>query len=129
MADDLLPREPYRSYGIDLDTFFASGSARMHEDLIGLADRTWGWDDDYAHLARVGREAVRAHPGDYARGVARDSWRLLWWPVFLSARRGARPAPDRLCVASSAAAGAERGPADPVGERLRLHLDPRRPLP
>ena len=59
------------------------GSARMHEDLIGLSDRTWGWDDDYAHLARVGREAVRAHPGAYARGVARDSWRLLWWPVFL----------------------------------------------
>jgi len=83
VQDDLLPREPYRSYGIDLDTFFTSGSARMHEDLIGLSDRTWGWDDDYAHLARVGREAVRAHPGAYARGVARDSWHLLWWPVFL----------------------------------------------
>lgn len=83
VPDDLLPREPYRSYDIDLDTFFGSGSARMHEDLIGLADRTWGWDDDYAHLARVGREAVRAHPGTYARGVARDAWRLLWWPVYL----------------------------------------------
>ncbi len=83
VRDDLLPREPYRSYGVDLDGFFSSGSARMHEDLIGLADRTWGWDDDYAHLARVGREAVLAHPGTYARGVARDSWRLLWWPVFL----------------------------------------------
>jgi hypothetical protein len=83
VRDDLLPREPYRSYGIDLDTFFRSGSARMHEDLIGLADRTWGWDDDYAHLARVGREAVRAHPGTYARGVARDAWRLVWWPLYL----------------------------------------------
>lgn len=83
VSDDLLPREPYRSYEIDLDTFFGSGSARMHEDLIGLADRTWGWDDDYAHLARVGREAVRAHPGTYARGVARDGWRQLWWPLFL----------------------------------------------
>lgn len=84
VQDDLLPREPYRSYGIDLPTFFSAGSARMHEDLIGLSDRTWGWDDDYAHLARVGREAVRAHPGVYARGVARDVWRMLWWPVFLS---------------------------------------------
>jgi hypothetical protein len=83
VAADLLPREPYRSYEIDLDTFFGSGSARMHEDLIGLADRTWGWDDDYEHLARVGREAVREHPGAYARGVARDAWRLLWWPVYL----------------------------------------------
>ena len=54
--------------------FFRSGSARMHEDLIGLSDRTWGWDDDYAHLARVGREAVRAHPGAYA---ARRRSRLL----------------------------------------------------
>lgn len=85
VQNDLLRREPYRSYGIDLDTFFSAGSARMHEDLIGLSDRTWGWNDDYAHLARVGREAVRAHPGIYARGVARDTWRLLWWPLFLSA--------------------------------------------
>ena len=83
VARDLLPREPYRSYGIGLDEFFASRSARMHEDLSGLSDRTWGWDDDYAHLARVGREAVLAHPGPYARSIARDSWRLLWWPVFL----------------------------------------------
>ena len=83
VAEDLLPREPYRSYEIDLETFFGSGSARMHEDLIGLADRTWGWDDDYGHLARVGREAVREHPGVYARGVGRDFWRMLWWPVYL----------------------------------------------
>ena len=83
VARDLLPREPYRSYGIDVDEFFASRSARMHEDLSGLADRTWGWDDDYAHLARVGREAVLARPGTYVRGVGRDTWRLLWWPLFL----------------------------------------------
>jgi hypothetical protein len=88
VQDDLLPREPYRSYGIDLETFFSAGSARMHEDLIGLADRTWGWDDDYAHLARVGREAVAAHPGTYVRGVVRDSWRLLWWPLFLPVSEG-----------------------------------------
>ena len=64
VQSDLLPREPYRSYGIDLEQFFTAGSSRMHEDLIGLSDRTWGWDDDYAHLGRVGREAVVAHPGD-----------------------------------------------------------------
>jgi hypothetical protein len=98
---DLLPREPYRSYEIDLDTFFGSGSARMHEDLIGLADRTWGWDDDYAHLARVGREAVLEHPGTYARGVARDAWRLLWWPVYLPLPEDDAAAPARrLAVAT-----------------------------
>lgn len=100
VQDDLLPREPYRSYRVDLATFFSAGSARMHEDLIGLADRTWGWDDDYAHLARVGREAVRAEPATYVRGVLRDSWRLLWWPVFLPVEES-RAAPAReLTVAS-----------------------------
>jgi hypothetical protein len=79
---DLLPYEPYRSYGIDLERFFSSGSARMHEDLTVLSDRTWGWDDDYGHLARVGREAVRAHPGTFARGVARDFKNLLVWPLY-----------------------------------------------
>jgi hypothetical protein len=78
----LLPNEPYRSYGIDLDEFFSSGSARMHEDLIGLSDRGWGWDDDYAHLGRVGREAVLAHPWQYTSGVAQDTWRLLMWPLY-----------------------------------------------
>jgi hypothetical protein len=82
VSRELLPNEPYRSYDIDLDRFFSSGSARMHDDLTVLADRTWGWDDDYAHLARVGREAVLAHPGTYARGVARDLWRLVLWPLY-----------------------------------------------
>lgn len=84
VARDLLPNEPYRSYGIDLERFFSSGSARMQEDLGGLADRTWGWDDDHRHLARVGREAVLSHPTSYARGVAKDIYRMLWWPLFVS---------------------------------------------
>ncbi|MEX2049125.1 MAG: glycosyltransferase family 39 protein [Gemmatimonadota bacterium] len=83
VARDLLPYEPYRSYGIDLERFFSSGSARMHEDLTVLADRTWGWDDDYGRLARVGREAVLSHPGAYARGVARDFRNLLVWPLYV----------------------------------------------
>jgi hypothetical protein len=82
---ELLTREPYRSYGIDLDEFFSAGSARMHEDMIGLSDRVWGWDDDYAHVASAAREAVRKHPGTYARGVARDVYRLLWWPLLAGA--------------------------------------------
>lgn len=78
----LLPREPYRSYGITLDEFFSSGSFRMHEDLVSLNDRVWGWDDDYRHLGRVGREAVVAHPWAYTRGVAGDLRTLLWWPLY-----------------------------------------------
>jgi hypothetical protein len=82
VARDLLPYEPYRSYGIDLDEFFSSGSSRMHDDFTRLSDRTWGWDDDYRHLARVGREAVLEHPTTYASGVSRDMWRLLFWPLY-----------------------------------------------
>jgi hypothetical protein len=82
VARDLLPYEPYRSYGIDLERFFSSGSSRMLDDLTVLSDRVWGWDDDYSHLARVGREAVLEHPGTYVRGVARDVRRLLVWPLY-----------------------------------------------
>lgn len=82
VARDLLPYEPYRSYEIDSERFFSSGSARMHEDLIGLSDRAWGWDDDYRHLARVGREAVMAHPWAYTRGVAGDIRDLLVGPLY-----------------------------------------------
>lgn len=79
---ELLTLEPYRSYGIDLDEFFASGSARMQEDLVSLSDRVWGWDADYAVLADVGREAVRAHPEAFARGVLESYWELLSQPLF-----------------------------------------------
>ena len=83
VARNLLPFEPYRSYEIDAERFFSSRSARMHEDLTGLSDRVWGWDDDYRHLSRVGREAVLAHPGAYVRGVARDLKNLLLWPLYV----------------------------------------------
>jgi hypothetical protein len=83
VRERLLPLEPYRSYGITVDGFFSSGSARMHEDLIGLSDRTWGWGDDYKHLARAGREAVFAHPWAYARGVGHDIALLLRAPLLL----------------------------------------------
>jgi hypothetical protein len=89
VRERLLPLEPYRSYGITVDRFFSSGSARMHEDLIGLSDRTWGWDDDYRHLARAGREAVRSHPGPYVRGVAHDIALLLRAPLLLEVPQSA----------------------------------------
>ena len=98
VARNLLPFEPYRSYEIDLERFFSSGSARMHEDLIVLSDRVWGWDDDYRHLARVGREAVLAHPGAYARGVVRDLRRLLVWPLYAQAPKANATGSTRVAV-------------------------------
>jgi len=98
VQDDLLQREPYRAYGVTLDEFFTAGSGRMHEDLVGLADRTWGWDDDYAHLAAAGREAIRAHPGTYVRNVARDLGIVLRSPLLLQVGEptaDASPAPGQ----------------------------------
>lgn len=86
---DLLRREPYRSYGIDLHEFFTSGSARMEEDLISLSDRAFGWDSDYDMLGRAAREAVRRHPSKYARGVARSMWDELNQPLYVSPRTSA----------------------------------------
>lgn len=91
VVERLLPQEPYRSYGIDLETFFARGSPRLHEDLISLSDRVYGWDSDYAILGRVAREAVRAHPGTYTRNVAGELWEELSQPLF--AGRVAEPPP------------------------------------
>jgi hypothetical protein len=97
---DLLTQEPYRSYGIDLDTFFAHGSPRLHEDLISLSDRRWGWSSDYEILGRVGREAVRSRPRTYARHVAGELWEELSQPLF--AGREASP----QTTAGAAASGA-----------------------
>ncbi len=116
---ELLPNEPYRSYGIDLDEFFSSGSARMHEDLIGLSDRVWGWDDDYAHLGRVGREAVLAHPSDYVRGVAKDTWQLLLWPIYApEPPASANPDVRSLASASEAAPSQPELPVPSEGEPI-----------
>jgi Dolichyl-phosphate-mannose-protein mannosyltransferase len=109
VSRELLPYEPYRSRGIDLETFFSSGSSRMHDDLTVLADRTWGWDDDYRHLGRVAREAIRAHPGQYARGVAGDLWRLLLWPLYAPVEPQAAGAPS---ATSQQAAPAPPAPDD-----------------
>ena len=74
MQQHLLTREPYRSYKVTLDELFEQGSFRVHEDLYLLSDQVFGWDTDYGVLRRAGVEAVRAHPGTYARGVTRTVW-------------------------------------------------------
>ena len=80
---DLLPKEPYRSYGITLEQFFKSGSIRTNADLIALSDRVWGWDSDHSELLKVGLEAVRRHPWTYLRGVTRTVKDELWLPLYV----------------------------------------------
>jgi alpha-1,2-mannosyltransferase len=79
---DLLPQEPYRSYGITLDDFFTKASPRMEVDLVALSDRLKGWYTNDRWLREVGLEAVQAHPGSYARGVAGSTWGLLRDPLY-----------------------------------------------
>jgi hypothetical protein len=80
----LLPEQPYRGYGITLDRFFSQPGPREFEDLVGLSDRSWGWGSDYAQLRKAGIEAVRAHPGRYARGVGSTVVDELWSPLFVA---------------------------------------------
>jgi hypothetical protein len=79
---DLLPKQPYKAYGIDLDRFFSEGSPRMQEDLVALSNRLWGWHSDSRKLRQVGMEAVWTHPVTYARGVAGTTFDLLRLPLY-----------------------------------------------
>jgi len=67
---ELLANEPYRSYGIDLSEFFASGSNRMFGDLTSLGGS--------ADLPAVTGEAIRAHPRTFATGITWTVWDMLW---------------------------------------------------
>jgi hypothetical protein len=67
---ELLSAEPYKSYGIDVDEFFDSGSVRMFDDLVSL--------DGPHDLGVVTREALTRHPGEFAHGVVETIWQELW---------------------------------------------------
>jgi Dolichyl-phosphate-mannose-protein mannosyltransferase len=77
ISQHLLTRNPYKSYDVTLPQVFASGSFRIHEDLYLLSDHVFGWNSDYSVLRKAGVEAVKAHPGKYARGVATTVWHQL----------------------------------------------------
>jgi hypothetical protein len=66
---ELLGHEPYRSYGIDVHEFFASGSDRVFGDLTGVAPG--------ADLAAATREAIRRHPRTFVSSIARTFWDQL----------------------------------------------------
>jgi hypothetical protein len=66
---DLLNREPYRSYGVGVNEFFASGSDRVFGDLTGVAPA--------ADLAAATREAIRRHPGTFLRSIGSTIWQAF----------------------------------------------------
>ena len=114
---ELLGEEPYRSYGIDLETFFSQGSHRMHEDLISLSDRVWGWDSDYEHLGQAAWEGVRAHKGTYARGVLGDFWEELSQPLF-AGRKAPEAEEAPLPAETAPESGSDALPTPTEGEPI-----------
>ncbi|HWJ31695.1 MAG TPA: glycosyltransferase family 87 protein [Gaiellaceae bacterium] len=110
---DLLPKEPYRSYGITLHDFFSDASSRMEVDLLTISDRTKGWHSNYSWLRDVGIEAVKAHPFSYARGVASSTWGLLHMAVYRTPSSPSAPA-----SATTASAGGTELPKPSEGEPI-----------
>ena len=94
---ELLPKEPYRSYGVGLDEVFSSGSDRIFGDVTGVAA---GVD-----MSRVATEAIRRHPREFATGIARTTWALL------RARAHASPVAPSSAAQPAENTGAAR-PAD-----------------
>jgi hypothetical protein len=109
MQQQLLTREPYRSYGVTLDELFRKGSFRVHEDLYLLSDQVFGWDSNYSVLRDAGVEGVRAHPGTYASGVADTIWDELAGSAFF-----------RVVSSGSGAATTPSGPSRIVVNGTRL---------
>ncbi|HEX2434141.1 MAG TPA: hypothetical protein VHI55_09365, partial [Gaiellaceae bacterium] len=108
--------EPYRSYGIGLDDFFEHGSPREFEDLVGLTDRVWGWDSDYAQLRRAGIEAARAHPLRYLRGVGGTMLDELGSPLYVALPGRAETARAQLATPAPSAAGSTAARLPPPSE-------------
>ena len=74
---EVLTEEPFRSLGVPLDAYLANGSNYETVRLIALSDRVLGRDTNYDVLFDSAVEAIRAHPGTYARGVADVFWEFL----------------------------------------------------
>jgi glycosyl transferase family 87/dolichyl-phosphate-mannose-protein mannosyltransferase len=104
----LLPREPYRSYDIDVNEFFASGSDRVFGDLTGVARP--------ADLAGATREAIRKHPGEFTSSIARTLWQQL---AERSVYGPEAPAPQPRAAAEAGSGSAQGGDSIVVnGRRL-----------
>lgn len=83
---DLLSREPYAERNLTVETFFSNATAHQWGDMYCLSDRVWGWDSRYKVLREVGKEAVIAHPKEFAHGAGKDLWRVFSKPGMLPPR-------------------------------------------
>jgi hypothetical protein len=93
---DLLPKEPYRSYGVTLDDVFSSGSDRIYGDVIGVSG---GVD-----LSTVTTEAIGAHPRTFVTGIARTGWALMRARLLASAPASVEASSDSQGAGAAAPA-------------------------
>jgi hypothetical protein len=114
----LLAEEPYRSYGITEEQFYASGSSRMYYDLLVLSDQVWGWHSDYAKLRRAGVEAVRSHPRLYVWAVGRTVWDELVTPYSKRSAQQPGTASGATRPAETIVVGGRRLPKPSDGEPI-----------
>jgi len=103
---ELLRREPYRSYGIDVHEFFASGSDRVFGDLTGVAPA--------ADLAAATREAIRRHPRTFVSSIGHTLWdQLANRSVFAPEELAPAPPPQ-----PEVAAGGQQLPQPTEGQPI-----------
>jgi 4-amino-4-deoxy-L-arabinose transferase-like glycosyltransferase len=77
IEDEVLSKDPHASLGVTLDSYLRNGSNYETVRLIALSDTVLGRDENYDVLFDSALEAIREHPGTYARGVADTFWEFL----------------------------------------------------
>ena len=77
IEDEVLAKEPHASLDVPLAAYLENGSNYETVRLIALSDRVYGKDENYDVLFDSALEAIREHPGTYARGVADSFWDFL----------------------------------------------------
>jgi len=80
VQERLLPIEPYRSYGFDVDELLAARSVWVLDDIVNAVESEFGAERGSELLFRAGVEGVRAAPATYARGVGLAFTGLLLLP-------------------------------------------------
>jgi 4-amino-4-deoxy-L-arabinose transferase-like glycosyltransferase len=70
IEEHVLARAPYADLDVTLDAYLRNGTNYETVRLIALSDAVLGRDENYDVLFDSALEAIREHPGTYARGVA-----------------------------------------------------------
>ena len=95
VENEVLTEEPFANLRVPLDAYLANGSNYETVRLIALSDRVLGRDENYDVLFDSAVEAIREHPGTYARGVADVFWEFLMQrPLRESVAPRAQAAPE-----------------------------------